>query len=134
MTATLPTGCEPHASAPRRFTTSHGVQPPGMEGQALAILNAVSVALYTSAAPKTWLTAAKGTTLNGTSGADVLSAPNGQATLIGGGGDDTYVIWDASNRIVELANGGIDTVQSYASAYPLADFGENLQLMRTGIS
>src|SRR3954451_4058503 len=102
MAATLPTGCEPHASAPRRFTTSRGVQPPGMEGQALAILNAVSVALNTSAAPRTWFTAAKGATLHGTSGADFLSAPNGQATLLGGSGDDTYTVWDASNRIVEL--------------------------------
>ncbi|TDH63601.1 glycosyl hydrolase family protein [Dankookia rubra] len=98
----------------------------------MAILNAVSVALNTSAAPRKWLTAAKGTTLNGTSGADALSAPNGQATLSGGGGDDTYVIWDASSRIIELANGGIDTVQSYASAFALPDFVENLQLMWTG--
>ena len=105
-----------------------------MEGRVLAIINALGVALNTSAAPKTWLTAAKGALATGTSGADFLSAPNGLASLAGGAGDDTYCVWDATSRITELANGGIDTVQSYAAAFVLPDFVENLQLMWTGIS
>ncbi|MFC7473899.1 family 16 glycosylhydrolase [Dankookia sp. GCM10030260] len=99
----------------------------------MAILNARSVALTPSGKVVNWLTpAAKGGSLAGTAGADMLSAPNGPATLAGGAGDDTYAIWSADVTLRELAGGGIDTVQSYAAAFVLPDFIENLQLMWTG--
>src|SRR4051794_34227868 len=128
MPATVPAGCEPHAPAPRRFTTSRGVSPTGMEGFVLAILNAFGLALNTSAAPKTWLSAAKGVT--GTTGADWLSASDPSATLKGGAGDDTYAIWDSRITITEAAGDGIDTVQSWASRTLLSAYVENLQLMQ----
>ncbi|MEN0075490.1 MAG: family 16 glycosylhydrolase [Paracraurococcus sp.] len=93
------------------------------------MLNALAIDLKTSATPKTWLTAAAKTTVNGTAGAEAFSAPNGQATLAGGAGDDTYTVWHDTVRILETAGGGIDTLQSYANAILLPDFVENLQLM-----
>lgn len=60
----------------------------------------------------------------GTAGADLLSDTQGSA-LVGGLGNDTYVISNPNESIVEAAGGGIDTVKVWCS-YTLADNLENL--------
>ncbi|PPC91471.1 MAG: hypothetical protein CTY35_13590, partial [Methylotenera sp.] len=50
--------------------------------------------------------------LDGKSGNDTLAGGDGIDTLIGGLGDDTYIVDTLTDTITELANGGIDTVQS----------------------
>ncbi len=50
-------------------------------------------------------------TLVGGLGADTLTGGLGTDSLVGGGGDDLYVA-DVLDRIVELADGGSDTVQA----------------------
>jgi Ca2+-binding RTX toxin-like protein len=67
-------------------------------------------------------------TFTGTSGNDVLQGTIGADTLMGGAGDDTYTINDIGDKVVELANQGIDKVESTISC-TLADNVENLQLM-----
>ncbi|HVY84778.1 MAG TPA: calcium-binding protein, partial [Caulobacterales bacterium] len=49
-------------------------------------------------------------------------------TLAGGGGNDTYILYDDLDVIVENANGGVDTIRTYYTAGPtiLPDNVENL--------
>jgi Ca2+-binding RTX toxin-like protein len=63
-------------------------------------------------------------TLSGLAGNDTLDGGTGADELVGGLGNDTYVI-DASDTVVELAGGGIDTVRTLDS-YTLLDHFENL--------
>ncbi len=51
--------------------------------------------------------------------------------LIGGTGNDTYVVSNGNENITEATNAGTDTVQSSAASFTLADNVENLTL--TGI-
>ncbi len=70
--------------------------------------------------------------LTGNSGNNVLSGGGGTDTLIGGKGNDTYRIDDLSDIIVELANGGTDTVLT-ALSFSLANTElENLTLSGAG--
>ncbi len=69
--------------------------------------------------------------LTGNSGNNTLDGGLGADTMIGGLGDDTYLIDDVADTIVELANGGLDSVNSGIS-YVLAANIENLTL--TGIA
>lgn len=64
----------------------------------------------------------------GTNGDDVLSGIGGSYQLIGGKGDDTYIVDDIGDEVIEKANGGIDTVQSYIS-YQLGSNLEHLTLL-----
>ena len=76
--------------------------------------NYSGVLMPQSAVPKAWLnTTAAGQTLSGTSGPDQIVDSYGGSTLIGGAGDDTYIIVNPTTTIVEAANGGIDTVQAW---------------------
>lgn len=61
------------------------------------------------------------------------NAPTGLGTdrLEGGGGNDTYVVFEASDAVVEVPGGGIDTVQSWADLV-LPENVENLTLLSTG--
>jgi serralysin len=68
------------------------------------------------------------TPTTGTSGNDVLNGTSGADVLTGGAGNDTYTVNSTADKIVELANEGIDKVESTIS-YTLVGNVENLQLM-----
>lgn len=63
-------------------------------------------------------------TITGTAGANILTGGKGADTLIGGAGNDIYYA-DSSDRVIETAGDGIDTVYS-SSAISLALHVENL--------
>ncbi|MBD2678282.1 MULTISPECIES: calcium-binding protein [Nostoc] len=65
--------------------------------------------------------------LSGGDGNDTLNGGAGKDTLIGGAGNDTYIIDSTTDTIIELANGGNDTVRSSVS-YTLGDRLDNLIL------
>jgi Ca2+-binding RTX toxin-like protein len=68
-------------------------------------------------------------TLAGLDGNDRLIALNvsGQAhELIGGRGDDTYVIAERASSVIEFANEGIDAVETTSAIYVLGNNLENL--------
>jgi Ca2+-binding RTX toxin-like protein len=66
--------------------------------------------------------------LSGGEGDDTLDGGAGSDKMIGGGGNDTYIVDNDGDRIVESANGGIDTVLSRISLTLGADV-ENLILL-----
>jgi serralysin len=68
--------------------------------------------------------------LNGTGndGDNVLTGNAGTNRLAGGAGDDTYVVQNAADSVIELAGMGVDTVRSSLSRR-LADNVENLVLV-----
>ena len=73
-------------------------------------------------------------TITGNSGNNRLDGLQGADTMIGGLGDDTYVVDDAGDLIVEAFDAGIDTVES-SNTFDLSEKGlnvENLTLTGTG--
>lgn len=66
-------------------------------------------------------------TLTGNAGDNFLNGRAGADRMIGGAGDDIYVVDNTGDRVVEAANGGIDTVRT-ASSHKLAANVENLVL------
>lgn len=64
--------------------------------------------------------------LIGLGGNDTLDGGTGNDTMTGGSGDDTYVVDSATDRVIELANEGTDTVQTALATYRLGSFVENL--------
>ena len=69
-------------------------------------------------------------TLLGQVGDDMLNGGTGADALLGGAGNDIYVIADNQDTVTELANEGIDRVNSSIS-YTLGDNIENLTLTGT---
>ncbi len=58
----------------------------------------------------------------------------GADTMIGGNGNDTYVVDDAGDVVVEMADEGIDTIETSLDGYVLGDHIENLVLLDGAIS
>ncbi|MEK7787030.1 MAG: putative Ig domain-containing protein, partial [Chloroflexota bacterium] len=73
-------------------------------------------------------------TLNGGQGHDLLDGGTGTDTMQGGTGNDTYLVDVSGDVVTELANEGIDTVQTSLVAYTLGANVENLTLTGTGPS
>lgn len=65
--------------------------------------------------------------LVGNAGANRIDGGAGADTMTGGAGDDTYVVSGPGDVIVELAGGGVDTVET-AISYTLADNLEQVVL------
>ncbi|MCC2640052.1 MAG: protein of unknown function, putative Hemolysin-type calcium-binding protein [Nitrospira sp.] len=71
-----------------------------------------------------------GNNLTGNSAANILDGGTGVDTLIGGQGDDTYIVDNASDMVAEVANEGVDAVESSVT-YTLAANVENMMLTGT---
>jgi VCBS repeat-containing protein len=62
--------------------------------------------------------------LTGNSGNNTLDGGAGDDTLLGGEGDDTYMVDSSSDVITELANQGLDTVQSATIDLDLGNYAD----------
>ncbi len=69
--------------------------------------------------------------LTGNDGNNILDGRGGRDTLKGGLGDDTYVVYSLNDQVVELANGGTDTIRTDIS-YSLDRLGDIENLTLTG--
>lgn len=65
-------------------------------------------------------------TLTGGNGSDTLNGGFGNDSMTGGLGDDTYMVDSASDKVIENANQGNDTIQTTLSSYTLSANFENL--------
>ena len=70
-------------------------------------------------------------TLNGGSGDDLLNGGPGVDKMYGGAGDDTYMVDSKSDKVIELADEGFDSVLASVS-YTLSGNLELLQLFGAG--
>ena len=69
--------------------------------------------------------------LQGDSGKDLLNGGAGVDTMLGGSGDDVYVVDNTGDLVIEVADEGLDTVQSGVD-FTLTDHVENLTLTGVG--
>lgn len=77
----------------------------------MAYVTANGITLRTSSLPTSWIGVGAGGYLTGGSAHEgFYGSPD--ATLAGGLGDDTYIVWDTSTKIVEATKSGTDTVES----------------------
>ena len=72
-----------------------------------------------------------GSALNGTGNglANVLTGNSGINILTGGAGNDTYIVQNDADSVVENLNAGIDVVQSAAASFTLGENVEKLTLI-----
>ncbi|MCW5751763.1 MAG: type I secretion C-terminal target domain-containing protein [Alphaproteobacteria bacterium] len=70
--------------------------------------------------------------ISGDGGNDTLDGGAGADTLRGGAGDDVYIVGDAGDVVVELENGGNDTVLTTLDTYTLGDHIEHLSFLGEG--
>jgi Ca2+-binding RTX toxin-like protein len=68
-------------------------------------------------------------TLLGGDGNDTLDGGVGADSMTGGAGDDTYVVDNYADQVIELGNGGNDTVNTTLSMYMLSTNVENLRYL-----
>ncbi|WP_425339279.1 Ig-like domain-containing protein [Brevundimonas alba] len=72
-------------------------------------------------------------TLNGAAGNDVLIGGAGAANVLqGGAGDDRYVVTAEGDTVTELADEGVDQVETTLAAYVLGDNLETLAFVGAG--
>jgi trimeric autotransporter adhesin len=69
-----------------------------------------------------------GNVITGADGQDELDGRAGADTLAGAGGDDTYIVDNTGDKVIELADAGADLVKASVS-YKLGDNVENLTLV-----
>lgn len=70
--------------------------------------------------------------LTGLAGDDRIDGRAGNDTMVGGKGNDTYVVSEVGDVVTELANEGIDTVETSLSTYTLGANVENLVYTGSG--
>ncbi len=68
--------------------------------------------------------------LKGLGGNDLLDGGLGNDTMYGGTGDDTFIVDSVSDKVIEFAGEGIDTVKASVS-FTLVGYVENLMLTGT---
>jgi VCBS repeat-containing protein len=66
--------------------------------------------------------------LFGNTASNLIDGGAGSDIMYGGGGDDTYIVEDGGDRVMELAGGGIDTVLTWID-YSLSPYADNLTLL-----
>ena len=72
------------------------------------------------------------TLILGLNGDDVLTDGTGADTMAGGAGNDTYIVRNVGDVVIEAANEGTDTVQTTLGSYTLGANLENLTYTGTG--
>ncbi len=89
---------------------------------------------YTGAAGFTGTGNVLANVITGGGGADTLNdgGVGGADTLVGGAGNDTYVVSNAGDSIIENAGEGTDTVRTTLNSYTLGANLENLTFIGTG--
>ncbi|MGO4705710.1 family 16 glycosylhydrolase [Microvirga sp. 2MCAF38] len=70
--------------------------------------------------------------LTGTSGRNLIDGKEGGDRMTGGKGDDTYIVENIADKVVEKAGQGIDTVKTNLARYVLPANVENLILTGKG--
>ncbi|MGO4841567.1 calcium-binding protein, partial [Rhizobiaceae sp. 2RAB30] len=70
--------------------------------------------------------------LSGGGGNDVFRGEAGNDTLDGGAGNDTFYVEDASDKVIEAAGGGYDTV--LASANYMLAAGQHIEVLGTTLT
>ncbi|NMY12672.1 S8 family serine peptidase [Pseudomonas veronii] len=71
-------------------------------------------------------------TINGNELDNILDGASGADWMGGGNGNDVYVVDNPGDIVFELANAGIDTVNSYLVGYTLTDNVENARILQMG--
>jgi beta-glucanase (GH16 family) len=90
--------------------------------------------LPTTKAPNNWLSiSTKGGTLTGTAGKyNQLAANAGGITLVGAAnGNNTFIVYDGSDKIVQAASSAVNTVETWGSGWTLQANVQNLTLEGT---